>query len=186
MNALLAIARFVTSEAGEEARINTHSSWWPETYEIYAGGLASLIVFGALFKFVLPQMRKALTARSEGIAKELVQAHNNKQSAIASAAIIREDKGDISAERTRLLAEADQEAARVLAEGRARIAADAAAAEAKGLADIETGKGRLNAEVQGQVASLASAATEHVVMGSLDTATHQRLIEDFISKVGAR
>jgi F-type H+-transporting ATPase subunit b len=175
------LIRFI-AEGGEEVRINTHSAWWPETYEIIWGGLASLI----LFKFVVPQLKKALTARSEGIAKELVQAHNNKQSAIASAAIIREDKGDISAERTRLLAEADQEAARVLAEGRARIAADAAAAEAKGLSDIEAGKGRFNAEVQGQVASLASAATEHVVMGSLDEATHQRLIEEFISKVGAR
>jgi F-type H+-transporting ATPase subunit b len=185
MHAFFAIANFIASE-GEEARITTHSAWWPETYEIIWGGLASILVFGVLAKFAIPALKKSMTARSEGIAKELVKAHNNKQSAIASAAIIREDKGDISAERARMLAEADQEAARVLSEGRARIEADAKDAEAKGLADIETGKGRLTAEVQGQVASLASAATEHVVMGSLDAATHQRLIEDFIAKVGAR
>jgi F-type H+-transporting ATPase subunit b len=179
------VAVLVASEE-EVGRIQTHSSWLPETFEIIWGGLASVIVFGALFKFVVPQLKKGLTARSEGIAKELVKAHNNKQSAIASAAVIREDKGDISAERTRLLAEADQEAARVLSEGRARIAADAEAAEAKGLSDIEAGKGRLTAEVQGQVASLAAAATEHVVMGSLDAVTQHRLIEDFIAKVGAR
>jgi F-type H+-transporting ATPase subunit b len=179
------LAAILAASEEEVGRIETHSAWLPETFEIIAGGLASLIVFGALFKFVVPQFKKALTARSEGIAKELVKAHNNKESAIASAAIIREDKGDIGAERTRLLAEADQEAARVLAEGRARISADAEAAEAKGLSDIEAGKGRLTAEVQGQVASLAAAATEHVVMGSLDAVTQHRLIEDFIAKVGA-
>jgi F-type H+-transporting ATPase subunit b len=171
--------------ASEEFRTTTEFSWLPEWYEIAFGGAASIIIIGALIKFVLPQMKKALAARSEGIGKELLQAHNNKQNSVNLAATIKADKGDIEAERARILADADTEAARVLSEGRARIEVEATEAEAKATADIEAGQGRLTNEVQGQVATLAAAATEHVVTGSLDHATQVSLIEDFIAKVGA-
>ena len=173
------------TSAEEGVRTTTEHSWLPETFEIIYGGLASVIIIGALVKFILPMWKKALTARSEAIGKDLLQAHNNRQNSINLAATIRSDKGDIEAERARILAEADVTAARVLSEGRARVEVEAAEAEAKAVSDIEAGQGRLTAEVQGQVATLASAATEHVVTGSLDNATLVNLIEDFIAKVGA-
>jgi F-type H+-transporting ATPase subunit b len=179
---MLATVLLASEEVG---RTTTENPWLPEWFEIAFGGAASIIIIGALVKFVLPQMKKALTARSEGIGKELLQAHNNKQNSINLAATIKADKGDIEAERARILAEADTEAARVLSEGRARIEVEATEAEAKAVADIEAGQGRLTNEVQGQVATLAAAATEHVVSGSLDHATQVNLIEDFIAKVGA-
>jgi F-type H+-transporting ATPase subunit b len=175
---------FIAAEEGGEVTITTPYKWWPEPYEIIWGGLASLLVFGALIKFAGPQFKKALAARREGIATDLMKAHNNKVSAEHTAKNIRDDKGDIEAERARILGEADDTASRVLVDGRARIEVEAREAEAKGLADIEAGKGRVNAEIQGQVASLAAAATEQVVRGSIDAVTQQRLIEDFISKVG--
>jgi F-type H+-transporting ATPase subunit b len=178
---IFSIGRFMS----EEGATNTPHSWLPEWYEVVFGGLASILIIGALFKYMVPQMKKALAARSEGIGKELLQAHNNKQNSINLAATIQADKGDIEAERARILADADTEAARVLSEGRARIEVEATEAEAKAVADIEAGQGRLTNEVQGQVATLAAAATEHVVTGSLDHATQVSLIEDFIAKVGA-
>jgi F-type H+-transporting ATPase subunit b len=179
---MLSTIVFASEEAG---RTTTEFSWLPEWFEIAFGGAASLIIIGALVKFVLPQMKKALAARSEGIGKELLQAHNNKQNSINLAATIQADKGDIEVERARILGDADSEAKRVLSEGRARIEVEATEAEAKAVADIEAGQGRLTNEVQGQVATLAAAATEHVVTGSLDHATQVSLIEDFIAKVGA-
>jgi F-type H+-transporting ATPase subunit b len=181
---IFSVVRFMAEEGGEHAT-NTPNSWFPEWYEIAFGGAASIIIIGALVKFVLPPMKKALAARSEGIGKELLQAHNNKQNSVNLAATIKADKGDIEAERARILADADTEASRVLSEGRARIEVEATEAEAKATADIEAGQGRLTNEVQGQVATLAAAATEHVVTGSLDHATQVSLIEDFIAKVGA-
>ena len=177
--------------ADEVGRITTHSSWRPENFEIIFGGLASILVIGALFKVApgdIPGIRgwkKSLQVRTERIGKELLQAANNKQNSINLAETIRADKGDIGAERARMLAEADQTAARVLEDGRARVERELADTEAKAVADIEAGQGRLTAELQGRVAALASAATEHVVTGSLDHATQVSLIEDFIAKVGA-
>jgi F0F1-type ATP synthase membrane subunit b/b' len=175
----------VAAEAAGEHATNTPNSWLPEWFEIAFGGAASIIIIGALLKFAIPAMKKSMTARSEGIGKELQQAHNNRQNSINLAATIRSDKGDIAAERTRILAEADVTAARVLSEGRARIEVEAAEAETRASADLEAGQGRMTAEVTGNVASLAAAATEHVVKGSLDNATLVGLIEDFIAKVGA-
>ena len=171
--------------SSEELRTTTEHAWLPEWFEIAFGGAASIIIIGALAKFVLPQMKKALQARSERIGKELLQAHNNKQNSINLASTIKADKGDIEAERARILADADTEAARVLSEGRARIEVEVTEAQAKATSDIDAGQGRLTNEVQGQVAALAAAATEHVVTGSLDHATQVSLIEDFIAKVGA-
>ncbi|HEX2785254.1 MAG TPA: F0F1 ATP synthase subunit delta [Ilumatobacteraceae bacterium] len=40
-------------------------------------------------------------------------------------------------------------------------------------------------ELRAEIARLSAAAVELVVTGSLDAATHQELIENFIAKVGA-
>jgi len=92
-----------------DGNVVTHSPLLPETAEIIWGGLASVIIFAAIYKFGWPVMKKSFAARTEKIQKEL----------------------------------------------------DAAAADT------------------------SSAAVDHVVTGSLDDATQQELIENFISRVGA-
>ena len=44
---------------------------------------------------------------------------------------------------------------------------------------------RVGDELRAEVARLSAAAVDHVVTGSLDDATHQELIENFINRVGA-
>jgi len=171
--------------AAEEAGTTTPHSWLPEPYEIIWGGLASVLVFGALFKFAGPAIAKAMRDRTAKIQGEIDASGTALTEARAAATQIRASKGDLQAERNRILAEADATAERVLADGRARIAAEAADADTKATADIAIAQGRVQAELQADVAAIASAATEQVVHGALDEATHQRLIEDFITKVGA-
>lgn len=180
------VVHAVLIAAGEPGgTIESHHAWWPEWYEIVFGGFASLLIFAALWKFALPQIKKGLVARSEKIQAALDGSANALTEAKAAATQIRANKGDLQAERARILAEADQTAERVRTEGTRRIAAEIAEVEAKASADIAAAQGRAQAELQADVASIASAATEQVVVGSLDAATQQRLIEDFISKVGA-
>jgi F0F1-type ATP synthase membrane subunit b/b' len=57
--------------------------------------------------------------------------------------------------------------------------------EARSAAEIEAARGRVGDELRAEIARLSSAAVDHVVSGSLDDATHQELIENFISRVGA-
>ena len=89
----------------------THHWLLPETAEIIYGGIASVIVIGSLVKFAGPMAKKSLAARTERIQNEMDGARNARESAEVEAAEIRKALGDIGAERSRLLAEADSQAA---------------------------------------------------------------------------
>jgi F-type H+-transporting ATPase subunit b len=169
----------------DDGKITTPYNWLPEWYEIVFGGFASVVVFALLYKFAVPALKKGMQDRSARIQRDIDGSATALADARSAATQIRASKGDLQGERTRLLAEADATAARVLTDGRARIANEVADLEAKATADIEAARSRVQAELQADVAGIASAATEQVVHGSLDDATHQRLIEEFITKVGA-
>lgn len=169
----------------DDGHVTTHSWILPETAEIIWGGLASLIIFAALWKFAGPAIKKGMAARTERIQKELDAAAADKQSAATEAAQIRQAKGDIAAERARILADADAQAAAVLEDGRSRLRQELADIEAKALADIAAAQSRTGDELRAEIARLSVAAVDHVVSGTLDDATQQQLIENFIARVGA-
>lgn len=192
MNVLGIINSAVWIAAGEgeevfddKGYIVTHSPFLPETAEIIWGGLASVIIFAVLIKAAGPMVKKSMQARTARIQKELDDAAADQASAASEAEQIRQAKGDIQAERARILAEADQQASALIAEGRSRIAAELADLEARATAEIATIGSRVNDELRAEISRLSTAAVDHVVSGSLDDATHQQLIESFISRVGA-
>lgn len=162
----------------------THHWLLPETAEIIYGGIASLLIFAALYKFALPAAKKGLAARTERIQKELDNAANTRAAAESEASNIRKAVGDIASERARLLAEADQQAATLLSEGRSRIAAEVADLEAKAEADIAASRSRSSDELRAQIAQIASVAAQNAVAATLNDGTQQELIEGFISSVG--
>lgn len=162
----------------------THHWMWPEKAEIIYGGIASILIFTALFKFAAPAAKKALAARTERIQKELDNAASTRSAAEAEASNIRRAIGDISGERARLMAEADQQAAALLSEGRARIVAEVADLEARADADIAAARSRSGDELRAQIAQIATAATQSAVSASLSDSTQQELIESFINSVG--
>ncbi len=166
-------------------QVTTHHWFLPETYELIYGGLASVIIFGALYKFALPMMKKSLADRTARIQKELDDGRNARTTAEAEAAQIRSAKGDIEGERARLLADADTQAAQMLTEGRARLATEVADAEAKADADIAQLASRSGDELRGEIARLSAGAADRLLLQQLDAATHNDLIESFIAKVGA-
>lgn len=189
MNALIRFAHIVASSTEpphqDSEGITTHSWIWPERAELIYGIAASLIIFALLVKFAGPAMKKGMAARTARIQKELDDAAGDKASAATEAADIRQAKGDIGAERERLLAEAAAQAEAMLADGRSRLETEVAEMKARAIADIETAKGRSADELRGEIARLSASAAERAVAESIDDATHQDLIEAFIQKVGA-
>ena len=172
--------------AGEEHDVTqTPSKFLPESYELLFGIPASLLVFGLLYKFAGPTIKKGMAARTAKIQAELDAGEAARSAAEIESAKIREAKGDIASERTRILADATAQADAMLADGRARIKAEIAEVETKALADIASAQSRIGDELRAEIARLSSAAVDQVVTGSLDDATHQELIENFIQRVGA-
>ncbi|MEY3582516.1 MAG: synthase subunit [Actinomycetota bacterium] len=178
------IAHVISLLAAEDPT-QTHSWILPETAEIIYGGLATVIVVGALAKFAGPMIKKSFSARTEKIQKELDDAAAAKVTAESDAQNIRKALGDVAGERARILAEADAQASAVLAEGRTRITAEIAELEAKAEAEIAAARGRGSDELRNEISVLASRATPIVVAATLNDQIHKDLVENFISKVGA-
>ncbi len=177
---------FIRAAGGEGHDLSqTPSKFWPEGYELLFGVPASLLVFWLLWKFAGPAVKKGMAARTAKIQGELDAGEAALAAAEIESAKIREAKGDIASERSRILADASAQAESMLAEGRARIADEIADVEAKALADIATAQSRVGDELRAEISRLSSAAVDQVVTGSLDAATHQELIENFIQRVGA-
>jgi F-type H+-transporting ATPase subunit b len=186
MSVLAAVQVFVASAEETEEHIDqTHHWLWPEGYEILFGGIASVLIFAVLFWKGSPLVKKALAKRTAGVQADLDAANQDEQEAVAEAARIRQAKGDIGAERTRILADADERAASLLTDGRARLEAEVVELQAKTDADIALLGSRTVDELRAEIARLSASAAERVVTESLDEATQQRLIEEFIAKVGA-
>lgn len=179
--------RFTAGEYGvdSDGNVTTHHWLLPETAEIIYGGVASVLIFVLLWKFAGPAAKKAFAARTERIQKELDAAAADKTAAVNDATQIRRALGDIASERARVLAEAEAQAVAILEDGRARLRQELADLEAKTVADIAAARGRVGDELRAEIARLSAAAVDHVVRGSLDDATHQQLIESFITRVGA-
>ena len=182
-----AVGRLAGEEFGIDAdgNVTTHHWLLPEKAEIIYGGVASVLIFVLLWKFAGPAAKKSFAARTERIQKELDAAADDKAAAAEDAARIRQALGDIAAERARVLADAESQAAAILEDGRARLRQELADLETKAQADIAAAQGRVGDELRAEIARLSSAAVDHVVRGSLDDATHQQLIESFITRVGA-
>jgi F-type H+-transporting ATPase subunit b len=176
--------RIVALLANEDPT-QTHSWILPEQAEIIYGGLASVIVIGALVKFAGPSIKKSFNARTAKIQKELDDAAGAKVTADSDAKNIRAALGDIAGERARMLADADTQAAAVLSEGRVRITAEVAELEAKAEADLNSARGRSSDELRAEISLLSSIATPAVVQATLNDQTKNELIESFISSVGA-
>jgi F-type H+-transporting ATPase subunit b len=158
---------------------------FPELPEIIYGGIASLIIFTALWKFALPQFKKALAARTERIQKELDASAEDLSSAQTDAANIRRALGDIESERSRMLNEAKAQADAMLVDGRARLTAEIADLEARASADLATVAARGSDELRAEIGRVSAVAIDAVLPSVLDDAAHQALIENFIAKVGA-
>lgn len=186
--ALMSAGRFVGADEHhfDDQGYTTHHWLLPENAEIIYGGIAFLAVVALAIKFKVPAMiGKAFAARTEKIQGELDASAAARRDAETEAARIRQSLGNIETERQQLLADADAQAEALLADGRNRLAAEVADLEAKADADIASVGTRSSDELRAEIARLASQAADRVVERSLDDATLQSLIENYIADVGA-
>jgi F-type H+-transporting ATPase subunit b len=178
-------ALMVLAQETEHVAKETKSWIWPEIYEITFGGFAIVLVFGLLIWKAGPFLKKGMNARTARIQKQIDDSTAARTNADAEAARIRQAKGDIGAERARLLADADTQAAQLLADGRSRLETEVAELMAKAETDNAQLLSRSGDELRAEIGRLAADATERVVSASLDDATQQELIERYIARVGA-
>jgi F-type H+-transporting ATPase subunit b len=171
--------------AAESGPFEAPNKWLPENSELLWGTIAFIIVAVLLWKLAGKPIKAAMQGRTDRIGNEIATAAKAKADADAEVARVRQNLADVEQERARILAEAVDAADRIRIEGVARNDIEVTELETRAEADIEALRARAGTELQAQVATWVGEATNRIVTSQLDDATLERLVEDFIAKVGA-
>ena len=158
----------------------------PEKNEIIWGVISFVVLAALLMKFAIPAMQKGMAARTERIRTDLGAAEKAKADADALLADYRAQLADARNEANRLIEEARRSAEAVRTDLQARAQTDIAEMRARAAADIEAAKVSAIADLRTEVANLAIGAAETIVQKNLDHETQVQLVENYIRQVGSR
>lgn len=157
----------------------------PQTSEMLVNVVAFLVLFVVLAKFAFPPITKMLDERANKIRESLEKAEDTR---VEAERLLEEYKVQ--------MAEARNEAAQVIEQGRkvaesmkaeilAKAKEEAEAEKAKAIAAINAEKEAAMAELKGQVADLSVAVAGKIIGSSLSKADHEALIEKYLAEVGS-
>ncbi|MFI5041361.1 MAG: F0F1 ATP synthase subunit B [Acidimicrobiales bacterium] len=158
----------------------------PSVPELVWGISSFLIVFLIMWKYAFPTVKKGMEARTEKIRDSLSAAEQAKTDAEAVLEEYQRQMADAKNESNRIIEEARQTAEALRRDLMARAEADAAEVRTRAAADIELAKGRAMEELRSQLTDLTIGLAEKVVKGNIDRASNARLIDDYITSIGAR
>ena len=162
------------------------SKFWPETSEIISAA-PRLAARRSSCSGSSPARRSRRAWRPAPTRSKRARCRRGRSGrcAMAEAEQIRTAKGDIDAERDRLLAEADAQAAACCVDGRRPARRRRSPSSTPGLRPRSISpQRRASDELRAEIARLSSEPPTALVAGSLDDATQQRLIESFIARCG--
>jgi len=156
-----------------------------DTNEVIWGTISFLLIVLLIVWKGRPAIAAMWNGRIDRIRNEVQSAADARAAAEAKLAEVNASIANADAERARIVADARTDAATVKAQIIARADTDAADLRARGAADAESARAQASADLQAEVGALALGAAEKVVANSLDAATQARLIDDYITNVGA-
>lgn len=157
----------------------------PYTSELLVSLVSFLVLFVALWKFALPPITKMLDERAKKIAESLEKAEETR---VEAERLLDDYKVQ--------LAEARQEANRVIEQGRkiADTMKDEIIAKAneeresllvRAREEIQGEKRAAMAELQAQIADLSVAVAGRIIGTQLSATDHKALIEKYVAEVGS-
>jgi F-type H+-transporting ATPase subunit b len=156
----------------------------PEINEIIWGGLAFFIVFGFISWKGYPAIKKTMDERTEKIRTEIEGAEAAKAESEKVLAQYHAQLADARNEAARILEEARQDADAVKADRIAAIQPEIDEMRARAASEIEASKAQALSELRGEITAIALGAAERVVERNLDDATNRALIDSYIDSVG--
>jgi F-type H+-transporting ATPase subunit b len=157
----------------------------PAKNELVWGIISFVVLFGALYKFAWPGLKKSIDGRTDHIRAEIDDADRLKAEASQTLAGYQAQLADARNESARIIEEARQTADALKRDQEQRLQAELTETRQRAVADIEAAKAQAVADLRGEVASLAIGAAEQVVGHNLDRDTNVALVEAYINQVGA-
>ena len=155
----------------------------PETNEIIWGTIAFVILLIGMWKFAFPAVTKMMNDRTERIRANLDNAERVKAEAQEILVEYQRQLADAKNEANRIIEEARQTADQLRRDLMTRAEAEVADLRARNREEIEAAKARTMAELRSEVSGLAIDLAEKVVAQNLDRQTNTALVERFIAEV---
>ena len=135
-------------------------------------------------KFFLNKVLAILDARREAADKEITDAQNAREEAMTIKATYEENMRQAKAEANALLAQAQKTASARSEEIINQAQAQAVQLKEKAAADIAQEKKKALNDAKDEISGVAMAIAEKVVERQLDSSDHDKLINQFIEKLG--
>ena len=155
----------------------------PELNEVIWGGGAFLILFVVMVKKGFPAVKAAMDARADKIRDDLDAAEKAKTDAQSVHADYEARLADAKNEASRLIDEARGAADQVRADLVAKADADISDMKSRAASEIEASRQQAIADLRAEVAGIALGAAEKVVQSSLDDDAQRRLVDQYIDEV---
>ena len=155
----------------------------PEVDEIIWGGAAFLILLAFMTWKGFPMVKRAMDARADKIRADLDSADEAKADAQRTRSEYEARLAEAREEASRIIEEARDRALRLERDLQARTEAEIAEQRDRAAADIEAGRRQAVADLRSEVSAIAIGAAERVVEAGLDTERHRRLIDGYIDEV---
>jgi F-type H+-transporting ATPase subunit b len=155
---------------------------WPE---LIIGTIAFLIVFALLAKVLMPRISTTLAERTDAIEGGLKRAEDAQEEANKVLSQYRAQLADARHEAARLREQAKEEAAQIVAEGRASGVAERERIIASANTQIEADRQQALTALRTEVGSLAVELASRIVGESLaDEARQSRMVDRFLDDIG--
>lgn len=162
-----------------------HNPILPEINEVIWGAISFTVLFYLLAKFGFPAVKKGMDARADRIRDNLADAERAREEAQAALADYKRRLAEANDEAGRIIDEARKTAETVRADLRARAEAEAAEIRQRASDDIAAQVVRAQADLRARVALMSIELAEKVVEHNLDRDTNQALVEQYITQLGS-
>ncbi|HUZ53766.1 MAG TPA: F0F1 ATP synthase subunit B [Streptosporangiaceae bacterium] len=166
---------------GAAAAPNPLIPHWPE---LIIGAVAFLIVFALLAKVLMPRISKTLAERTDAIEGGLRRAEEAQAEAKKVLEQYRAQLADARHEAARLREQAKEEAAQIVAQGRADGVAERQRIIDSATAQIEADRQQALTALRAEVGTLAVELASRIVGESLaDEARQSRMVDRFLAEL---
>jgi F-type H+-transporting ATPase subunit b len=156
----------------------------PDLTELIVGAVTFGIIFGVLWKVLIPRLNQTLAERTDKIEGGLQRAEETQAEANTTLARYREQLAEARHEAARLREEAREQGAQIIAEMREQAQAEGRRLVEAAHAQIEADRQQAIQSLKTEVGGLAVDLASRVVGESLtDEARQRRIVERFLDEL---
>jgi F-type H+-transporting ATPase subunit b len=166
-----------------EAEVSEKEDLYPHANELIVGAIVFAVLFVFMWRWVLPRVARLLDERRQKIQGELEQAEATRREADAELARYREQLANAREEANRIIDEGRKTAEQLRTDLQTKAEEEARATVTRATEEIRAERDRVLRELSSQVGQIAVELAERVVEKELDKTTQQKLVDRFIEQV---